>query len=57
MWLSHSVMGAYYLANGVRENILDEEYQDINHDVIDGVSSVINETYEKLTDLNLDLED
>ena len=57
MWLSHSVMGAYYLANGVLENILDEEYQDINHDVIDGVSSVINETYEKLTDLNLDLED
>ena len=57
MWLSHSVMGAYYLANGVLENILDEEYQDINHDVIDGVSSVINETYEKLTDLNLGLED
>lgn len=57
MWLSHSVMGAYYLENGILENILDEEYQDINHDVIDGVSSVINETYEKLTDLNLGLED
>lgn len=57
MWLSHSVMGAYYLENGMLENILDEEYQDINHDVIDGVSSVINETYEKLTDLNLGLED
>lgn len=57
MWLSHNVMGAYYLENGMLENILDEEYQDINHDVIDGVSSVINETYEKLTDLNLGLED
>ena len=57
MWLSYIVMGAYYLENGMLENILDEEYQDINHDVIDGVSSVINETYEKLTDLNLGLED
>ena len=54
MRLSYEVLGAYYLESGKINNILDAEYQDIDHEVIDGVSTVINEVYEKLVGLGLE---
>lgn len=54
MWLSYEVLGAYYLESGKINNTLDTEYQDIDHEVIDGVSTVINEVYEKLAGLGLE---
>ncbi|MCR4743827.1 MAG: ATP-binding protein [Lachnospiraceae bacterium] len=51
LWLKFDTLGAYYIENGEPKNIADSEYQDINHDVIDGVSGVLNEDYEKLMDV------
>ncbi len=51
LWLDFESLGAYYLENGNPRNITDSEFQDINHDVIDGVSGLLNEDYEKLMDI------
>ncbi len=56
MWLSYESVGAYYLEDGKLKDIFDTEYQDIDHGVIDGVSSIINDDYEKLVSLKPDLE-
>ena len=45
-------LGAYFLEDGKLSDIRDYEYMDIDHDVIDGVSRVINEEYEKMTDIS-----
>ncbi len=51
IWLDYCSMGAYYLKDGKTENICDNEYQDINHDVIDETSRILNEDYEKMVDI------
>lgn len=50
-WLSFDTLGAYYLNDGKLEDITDTEYEDINHDVIDGVSAEISEAYEMMVAL------
>lgn len=51
LWLSFKALGAYYLKNGKPEDITSKEFEDIDHDVIDGVSGILNEEYEKLMDI------
>ena len=51
LWLSFGTLGAYYLEEGKPKDITDKKFEDINHDVIDGVSGVLNEDYEKLMDI------
>ena len=51
LWLNFENLGAYYLSEGKVKSIASSEYNDIDHDVIDGVSGVLNETYEKLMDI------
>ena len=48
LWINPDYVGAYYIKDGKTEDIMDREYKDINHDVIDGVSGVLNEEYEKM---------
>ena len=50
-------MGAYYLKDGRTEDILNDEYQDIDHGVIDGASRTINEDYEKMVDIKFKEEE
>ena len=50
-WLSFDTLGAYFLNNGKPEDIADPEYEDINHDIIDGVSAEISEAYEAMLSL------
>ena len=51
LWLNFKALGAYYLNNGKPEDITSKEFEDIDHDVIDGVSGILNEDYEKLMDI------
>ena len=51
LWLSFDALGAYYLENGKPMDITVKDFEDIDHDVIDGVSGVLNEDYEKLMDI------
>lgn len=51
LWLNFEKLGAYFLLDGKVKDIASPEYNDIDHDVIDGVSGVLNETYEKLMDI------
>lgn len=49
--MSFDKLGAYFLEGGLIKDISDPEYKDIDHDVIDGVSSEINEAYESMVEL------
>lgn len=51
LWLDFNTLGAYYLEDGKPRDITDKEFMDLDHDVIDGASSVLNEDYEKLMDI------
>lgn len=51
LWLSFDALGAYYLEKGKPRDIAVKEFEDIDHDVIDGASGVLNEDYEKLMDI------
>ena len=44
-WIDYETMGAYFLSDGLVKNICDDEFEDIDHDVIDGVSGVINSNF------------
>ena len=57
IWLDYHSMGAYYLKDGRTEDILNDEYQDIDHGVIDGASRTINEDYEKMVDIKFKEEE
>ncbi len=50
-WLDFNNLGAYYLEDGCLTDITDPEFEDLNHDVIDGVSSEINDIYESMVQL------
>ena len=51
LWIEFKTLSAYYIENGKVKDITNSEYQDMDHDVIDGVSGVLNETYERLVDI------
>ena len=53
-WLDYDVLGAYFLEEGKLVDIRNNEYQDIDHDVIDSASRVINSDYEQMVDIDLE---
>lgn len=53
-WLAYDSVGAYYLEEGKLKNICNNEYRDIDHDVIDGASRIINEVYEQMVDIDFE---
>lgn len=53
-WLGFEKMSAYYVESGVIQSCLDEEFEAINNEIIDGASDEINIDYEKMADLRYD---
>lgn len=53
LWLDYESIGAYYLEDGGLKNICNDEYKDIDHDVIDGASRTINDDYDKMVDIKI----
>ena len=53
-WLDYNSIGAYFVKDGQVLNIRNDEYNDIDHDVIDGASRVINSDFEKMVDIDLE---
>lgn len=53
-WLGFEKMSAYYVESGVIHSCLDEEFEAINNEIIDGASDEINIDYEKMADLRYD---
>ena len=51
LWLNHMKMGTYFIESGKAEDIIDREYQMIRNEKIDSVSSIINEEYDFLYNL------
>ena len=53
-WLDFEKLSAYYVDAGVIQACLDEEFESIHNEVIDGASDEINTEYEKMADLRYD---
>lgn len=53
-WLDFEKLSAYYVESGVIQSCLDEEFEAINNEIIDGASDQINNDYEKMADLLYD---
>lgn len=53
-WLDFEKLSAYYVEAGVIQSCLDEEFEAINNEIIDGASDDINIDYEKMADLRYD---
>jgi hypothetical protein len=51
MWLSEEVVSAYRVANGTVEIIMDDEIREIMAEQIDEVSLVLNDQYERLSEI------
>lgn len=51
LWLNHMKMETYFIESGKAEDIIDREYQMIRNEKIDSVSSIINEEYDFLYNL------
>ena len=56
LWVDFKMFGAYYLAEGQLKDIKDPELENMDHDVIDGVSIDINEDFEKMVALKFEME-
>ncbi|SKB84241.1 AAA domain-containing protein, putative AbiEii toxin, Type IV TA system [Lachnospiraceae bacterium] len=54
IWLEFENMSAYYITDGKLKDIRDDEIENINHDVIDGVSEIINEDFESMVSLKFE---
>ena len=50
-WIEFKKMSAYYVEEGNIQSCVDEEFEAINNDVIDGASDEINNDYEEMADL------
>lgn len=50
-WLDFKKLSAYYVESGIMQSCLDEEFEGIDNEVIDGASDEINTDYEKMADL------
>lgn len=55
-WIDYEKMSAYYVENGVIQSCLDEEFEAINNEIIDGASDEINLDYDKMVDLRCSCE-
>lgn len=53
-WLDFERVSAYYVERGNIQECVDEEFEAINNEVIDGASEKINEDYEKMVELRFD---
>jgi len=53
-WLDFGKLSAYYVESGVIQSCLDEEFEAINNEIIDGASDEINTDYEKMAGLRYD---
>ena len=53
-WLDFEKLSAYYVDAGIIQACLDEEFESIHNEVIDGASDEINTEYEKMADLRYD---
>jgi predicted ATPase len=51
VWISPSELSVYFINNGIYEDIMDHELDLIKVEKIDAISSVLNEQYEDLFDL------
>lgn len=51
MWLSEEMVSAYRVANGTVEIIMDDEIREIMAEQIDEVSLVLNDQYERLSEI------
>ena len=50
-WLDFDKVSAYFVEHGVMRACLDEEFEAINNEIIDGASEDINDEYEKMVEL------
>ncbi len=50
-WLAFERISAYYVEHGVIESCMDEEFEAINNEIIDGASDEINSDYAKMVEL------
>jgi len=50
-WIEFKKISAYYVEEGNIQSCVDEEFEAINNDVIDGASDEINNDYEEMADL------
>ena len=50
-WIDSKKMSAYYVKEGKIQSCMDEEFEGIDNDVIDGASEVINADYEEMAAL------
>lgn len=53
-WLDFKKLSAYYVESGVIQSCLDEEFEAIDNEIIDGASDEINTDYEKMAALRYD---
>ena len=53
LWLKYDSMGAYFLEHGRLTDMRNDEFMDIDHDVIDGASQTINSAYEEMVEIDL----
>lgn len=50
-WLDFDKVSAYFVEHGVMHACLDDEFEAINNEIIDGASEDINDEYEKMVEL------
>ena len=55
-WLDFGKMAAYYVERGDIQGCLDDEFEAINNEIIDGASEKINADYEKMVELKYNNE-
>ncbi|MBQ9390336.1 MAG: ATP-binding protein [Synergistaceae bacterium] len=57
LWLDYDKFQAWFVKKGKIEDCMDCELKQIRNEVIDGISDVINDDYDKLFDMNNQEED
>jgi predicted ATP-dependent endonuclease of OLD family len=55
-WIKSDAFDAWFVKDGIILNCMDSELNIINNEIIDGISSVINDTYDKLFELRMKSE-
>lgn len=55
-WLNFEILSAYYVELGVMKSCLDEDFEAIDNEIIDGASDEINTDYDKMVNLRYDSE-
>jgi predicted ATPase len=56
-WVNSQDVVSYFVKDGKTSFIIDDELQQIRADEIDGVSNIINATYDKILEIQVDGED